>query len=70
MNQLPIKFPTWMGLEPWHSGLWVQSLARLPQRSLKGIKTYSITYSQDLPRQGNLVRSEFYTIPLPMYTIC
>ena len=22
-HELEIKFPTWMGLEPWHSGLWV-----------------------------------------------
>ena len=30
-----IKFLTWMGLEPWHSKLWVQNLARLPLSSLK-----------------------------------
>ena len=37
-HELRIKLPTWMGLEPWHSGLCVQSLASLPQRSLKEIE--------------------------------
>ena len=30
-DKVYVKFQTWMGLEPWHSGLWVQSLASLPQ---------------------------------------
>ena len=30
-HELEIKYLTWMGLEPWHSGLWVQSLASLPE---------------------------------------
>ena len=27
-HELEIKYLTWMGLEPWHSGLWVQSLSK------------------------------------------
>ena len=38
-HELEIKFPTWMRLEPRHLGLGVQSLASLPQMSLKGIET-------------------------------
>ena len=35
LHKLKIKFLTWIGLELWHSGLWVQNLANLPQNSSK-----------------------------------
>ena len=39
LHELEIKFRTWMGLEPWHSGLWVQS---------KGVVENSLLYKVDL----------------------
>ena len=39
--ELEIKFPTWMGLELWHSGLRVQSLSNFLQLQCQTCKKFS-----------------------------